>query len=316
MGPRPSHCLWTVRCRTGVCSGRRLLVGDPDHGKGCHRTMRHWITSFQLLLRPPQSAPNSARFGKENHQGGTIVIHGIHRYPPMERVIYGIPLAEALAEEVERDTTPAPSMSWPAARSTGETDVIETVRRVLGNRLAGLCAKIGAHTPRTDVVAAANEARAAKADLILTVGGGSVTDAAKMVGLCLGNDITAAEQLDQFRAVHHGRRQDRASAREGAADPLGRCADHAFGRGVHSDGRLHRHGAKPEGKLRPSADDAAGGDPRSRGDGPHAGVAVPVHRHPRRRSRGGGHLFDQPDAILGRHVDAGVASAAAPGCRR
>ena len=27
---------------------------------------------------------------------------GIHRYPPMERVIYGMPLAEALAQEIER----------------------------------------------------------------------------------------------------------------------------------------------------------------------------------------------------------------------
>ena len=72
---------------------------------------------------------------------------------------------------------------------------------MLGNRLAGVCAKIGSHTPRIDVVAATNEARATKADLILTVGGGSVTDAAKMVGLCLGNDITVPEQLDRLKAV-------------------------------------------------------------------------------------------------------------------
>ena len=51
------------------------------------------------------------------------------------------------------------------------------------------------------MVAAANEARAAKADLLLTVGGGSVTDAAKMVGICLGNDVTEAGQLDRFRAL-------------------------------------------------------------------------------------------------------------------
>ena len=63
-----------------------------------------------------------------------------------------------------------------------------------------LCAKIGAHTPRTDVVAAANAARAAKADLLVTIGGGSVTDAAKMVGLCLGNGVTEPAQLDAFAA--------------------------------------------------------------------------------------------------------------------
>ena len=128
------------------------------------------------------------------------MMRGTHRYPPMERVIYGIPLAEALAREVaERDARAVYVMaSGTLAR---ETDVLDQVRDVLGNRIAGVCAKIGAHTPRIDVVAAANEARAAKADVLLTVGGGSVTDAAKMVGLCLGNDVTTPEQLDAFAAV-------------------------------------------------------------------------------------------------------------------
>jgi maleylacetate reductase len=128
------------------------------------------------------------------------MIQGIHRYPPMDRVIYGIPLAEALAEEAGRLDARAVYVlaSGTLDRQTG---VVDTVRRVLGNRLAGVCAKIGAHTPRTDVVDAANQARAASADLLLTVGGGSVTDAAKMIGLCLGNDIDKPEQLDRLRAT-------------------------------------------------------------------------------------------------------------------
>ncbi|HBK05289.1 MAG TPA: maleylacetate reductase [Acetobacteraceae bacterium] len=128
------------------------------------------------------------------------MVQGIHRYPPMDRVIYGIPLAQALADEVARLDARAVYV-MASGTLNRETDVIDTVRQVLGNRLAGVCAKVGAHTPRIDVVAAANEARAAKADLILTVGGGSVTDAAKMVGLCLGNDVTRPEDLDRFRAI-------------------------------------------------------------------------------------------------------------------
>jgi maleylacetate reductase len=125
---------------------------------------------------------------------------GIHRYPPMERVIYGIPLAEALAEEITRlDSKAVYVMASGTLNRT--TDVVETVRNVLGNRMAGLCDKIASHTPRIDVVAAANAARAAHADLILTVGGGSVTDAAKMVGICLGNDITEPEHLDRLKAT-------------------------------------------------------------------------------------------------------------------
>jgi maleylacetate reductase len=128
------------------------------------------------------------------------MIQGIHRYPPMERVIYGTQLATALAEETNRLGSNAVYV-LSSGTLNRQTDVIDTVRRVLGNRLVGVNAKIGAHTPRTDVVAAANEARAANADLILTVGGGSVTDAAKMVGLCLGNDITDPAQLDRLRAT-------------------------------------------------------------------------------------------------------------------
>ena len=125
---------------------------------------------------------------------------GIHRYPPMERVVYGIPLAEALADEIARlDAKAVYVLASGTLNRT--TDVVQTVRNVLGNRMAGLCDKIASHTPRTDVVAAANAAREAKADLILTVGGGSVTDAAKMVGICLGNDITAPEQLDRLKAT-------------------------------------------------------------------------------------------------------------------
>ncbi len=128
------------------------------------------------------------------------MVRGIHRYPPVDGVIYGIPLAEALAEEIKRLDAGAVYVmaSGTLARQTG---VMDDVRSILGNRLAGVCTRIGAHTPRIDDVAAAHEARAAKADVQLTVGGGSVTDAAKMVGLCLGNDVTTPDHLDAFAAV-------------------------------------------------------------------------------------------------------------------
>jgi len=127
------------------------------------------------------------------------MLSGVYRFPAMESVIFGKPFAKALAQEVDRIEARAVFIlaSGTLAR---ETDTVDRLRRMLGNRLAGVCAKIGAHTPRTDVVAAANSARDAGADLLVTLGGGSVTDAAKMVGLCLGNGVTAPEQLDDYRA--------------------------------------------------------------------------------------------------------------------
>jgi maleylacetate reductase len=128
------------------------------------------------------------------------MLSGAYRFPQMESVIFGTPYVEALAREVDRLDARAVFViaSGTLAR---ETDLVERLRQMLGNRFAGLAAKIGAHTPRDDVVAAANAAREAGADLIVTLGGGSVTDAAKMVGLCLGNDVSESEQLDAFRAT-------------------------------------------------------------------------------------------------------------------
>jgi len=127
------------------------------------------------------------------------MLSGAYRFPQMESVVFGKPFAEALRQEVDRLGTQAVFVlaSGTLARTT---DAVDRVRQVLGNRLAGVCAKIGAHTPRIDVVNAANAARAAGADLLVTLGGGSVTDAAKMVGLCLGNGVTTSERLDDFRA--------------------------------------------------------------------------------------------------------------------
>ena len=124
---------------------------------------------------------------------------GIHRTPDTDRVIYGTAFPEALTAEVERLGARA-VLVLASGTLARETDTLERLRAALGNRLAGVYARIGPHTPRTDVVAAAAEARAATADLLVTVGGGSVTDAAKMVGLCLGNDVTDPAQLDRFAA--------------------------------------------------------------------------------------------------------------------
>lgn len=127
------------------------------------------------------------------------MLTGAYRFPAMESVIYGRPFTEAIRDEVERADAHAVFVlaSGTLAR---ETALVDDLKAALGNRFAGLCARIGSHTPRIDCVAAANAARDAGADLIVTLGGGSVTDAAKIVAMCLSNGITDPRQLDDFRA--------------------------------------------------------------------------------------------------------------------
>ena len=81
------------------------------------------------------------------------------------------------------------------------TDEVARVREALGDCFVGLYDRMLAHTPRGAVLEAAQAARAADADLIVTFGGGVVTDAGKMVRLCLQNDVADAEDFDTLRAT-------------------------------------------------------------------------------------------------------------------
>ena len=118
----------------------------------------------------------------------------------MEEVVYGVPAAEALAAQAERIGAKHVLLmaSGTLDRTTGE---IEAVRRALGARHAGTFTAMPAHSPRSAVIKAAEQARSAGCDLIATFGGGSITDAAKAVQLCLANDIRTAEAMDALRVV-------------------------------------------------------------------------------------------------------------------
>jgi len=125
------------------------------------------------------------------------VQNGVFRYAAIDRVRYGVAFDEAVAAEADElgATRVFVLSSGTLARAT---DCIDRLRAVLGDRFAGVVDRMAAHTPRDDVVAAANAARAAGADLIVTLGGGSVTDGGKMIVLCLANDVRDVAALDAF----------------------------------------------------------------------------------------------------------------------
>jgi maleylacetate reductase len=118
----------------------------------------------------------------------------------MEAVTFGKSAAETAAEEARRRDAKRVFLMVSGTLNRA-TDEVAKVRSALGNRFAGLFDRMPPHTPRHAVVEAAAMARQAKADLIVTVGGGSITDGAKAVQLCLANEITSAEAIDALRPV-------------------------------------------------------------------------------------------------------------------
>ena len=80
-----------------------------------------------------------------------------------------------------------------------QTDEIGKFHLALGDLHAGTWSGMRAHSPREDVLSAASAARKANADLLVTVGGGSLTDGAKAVIMCLTLNLTTHEEMEQYR---------------------------------------------------------------------------------------------------------------------
>ncbi len=116
----------------------------------------------------------------------------------MDEVHYGKAAAPSVAEVVEAYGA-ARVLLMVSGTLNRQTDEVEKVRQALGSRHAGTFDRMPAHSPRSAVIAAAAQAREAKADLIVTLGGGSITDAAKVVPLCLANDVTTVENMDRIK---------------------------------------------------------------------------------------------------------------------
>ena len=134
-------------------------------------------------------------------QSGTMV------FTQMNRVIFGQPAAATIVAEAER--LGATRVFLLTGRTLNRsTDEVDKMRRALGPRFAGVCDHMPAHSPRDAVVACANAARSVGTDLLVTFGGGSVTDGGKAVTICLEHGVTNVDGMDPFcTIVTNGKRQ-------------------------------------------------------------------------------------------------------------
>jgi maleylacetate reductase len=133
---------------------------------------------------------------KRVHQGRVV-------FGAMDEVVFGRPAAEAVVEQLDR-LNAARAFLMVSGTLNRETDEIGKIRRALGARCVATFDAMPAHTPRAAVIAAANQARDADADIIVTIGGGSITDGAKAVQLCLANNVSTVEGIDGIRGQGSG----------------------------------------------------------------------------------------------------------------
>ena len=125
---------------------------------------------------------------------------GTFNYPSIDRVVFGEPFIEAVQKEADRLSVER-IFVLASGTISRETQCIEGLHATMKGKIAGVFDRLRPHVQRDDVIAATAEARAVQADLILTIGGGTPTDAAKMVSFCLANDVSEYEDLDPLRWV-------------------------------------------------------------------------------------------------------------------
>jgi maleylacetate reductase len=116
----------------------------------------------------------------------------------MDEVVFGVPAAQAIPAQLDR-LGARRAILMVSGTLNRTTDEITKIRSALGDRCAAVFDAMPAHTPRQGVINATNMARDAKADVIVTIGGGSITDGAKAVQICLANDISSAEDVTKVR---------------------------------------------------------------------------------------------------------------------
>lgn len=122
----------------------------------------------------------------------TPAFHG--REKPL--VSYGIPFTEVLAQHID-DIFQASRVFLIVSKSlASNTSHLQDVKTAVGSKLAGVRVGMKPHTHWSEILEILSETRSCRADLLVTLGAGSLTDAAKLISLALAKNVTTAEELE------------------------------------------------------------------------------------------------------------------------
>ena len=124
-------------------------------------------------------------------------------YSGLKNVFAGASAPATLARLVER--LGAQRVLLVASNSLSQAvDDFAELQAALGSNFAGLFHDIGSHTPRSDVMRTLEVAREVDADLLVSLGGGSIIDACKVVQLAIDQGVESQAQLIEYAQYGDG----------------------------------------------------------------------------------------------------------------
>lgn len=121
---------------------------------------------------------------------------GAYDYISQERVVWGMDAAAAVFQESTRLKS---EKIYIICSNTlyNKTTLVQGIIDILGARVVGVFDRCKEHSPRETIIDAVREIELAKPDLILSIGGGTVIDTAKVVLVALAMGVKTEEDLDR-----------------------------------------------------------------------------------------------------------------------
>jgi alcohol dehydrogenase class IV len=114
------------------------------------------------------------------------------------KISYGLRFPEACLRHC-KDTFSSSRVYIICSKTLSEkTDALQRLKAALGSRVAGVRIGINPHTPIAQVLEVVNDAQGLDVDCLVTLGAGSLTDAAKLVRLALANSAVTEDDLNKL----------------------------------------------------------------------------------------------------------------------
>ncbi|GAD96795.1 Fe-containing alcohol dehydrogenase, putative [Paecilomyces variotii No. 5] len=113
----------------------------------------------------------------------------------LPRLSYGIPFSTAAARHVENGFQASRVYIICSGSLARNTQALQQLKSALGDRVAGQRIGMKSHTLWSEIVEIVTDARAVNADLLITLGAGSLTDGAKIAAYALANDVVTTADL-------------------------------------------------------------------------------------------------------------------------
>ncbi|WP_427308797.1 iron-containing alcohol dehydrogenase [Cupriavidus sp. H39] len=123
-----------------------------------------------------------------------------YRFSGHERVIHNVSAIEALPDVLTLFGYQRVFVVCSRSIRT-KTAFIDRLQARLGAMIVGLTDEVGEHSPLSNVLRAARQARDARADVIVSVGGGSVMDLCKAMQLCISENAYDRDSLLKLQFV-------------------------------------------------------------------------------------------------------------------